>query len=79
MTTPITSIFTSTDAKVDAKAPKNRILGNFRVTLGGDKEATHFFASMERRLILKGDRDFFTSAERAHAERVLSKLVALTA
>jgi hypothetical protein len=34
---------------------------------------------MERRLILKGDRDFFTSAEKDHAERVLSKLVALTA
>jgi len=71
-----TTIFTSTATRAGAKVPANRILENFRVTLGGDKEATLFFANMELRVIRKGDRGFFTENEQKHAERVLTRLIA---
>lgn len=70
-------IFTSTEAKPGASTPQNQILVNFRTTVGGDREALGFLATMERQAIRKGDRSFYSEPERAHAERVLSHIIEL--
>lgn len=72
-------IQTSTEPQSGSTVPKNRILANFRATVGGDPDVVNFFAAMERRLILKGERSFFSEAEQLHAERVLGRLVSFTA
>lgn len=63
----------------EGAAVSNQILLNFRRTVGGDRDALHFFSCMEWRLLRKGDRSFFSEAEQAHAERVLKRLIAFSA
>lgn len=70
-------IFTSTEAKPGASTPPNQILVNFRNTVGGDREALGFLATMERQAIRKGSRTFYSEREQSHAERVLSHIIEL--
>ncbi|WIB65908.1 hypothetical protein [Curtobacterium sp. MCBD17_040] len=59
--------------------PVNQILVNFRRTAGAEREGLQFLLTMELAAIRRGDRDYFGSDAREHAEKVLTRYLAAVA